>query len=51
LRSARTHSFVGGTKPHHLEDAVAALSIALSGDEVIQLEEVYRPHPATGAFS
>jgi aryl-alcohol dehydrogenase-like predicted oxidoreductase len=46
-----TSPIVGATKPHHLEDAVAALSITLSDDEVTRLEEMYRPHPATGAFS
>jgi aryl-alcohol dehydrogenase-like predicted oxidoreductase len=42
---------VGTTKPHHLEDAVAALSVKLSDQEVSQLEELYQPHPATEAFS
>ncbi|HUK36683.1 MAG TPA: aldo/keto reductase, partial [Vicinamibacterales bacterium] len=46
-----TSPIVGATKPHHLDDAVGALSIALSDEEVTRLEELYRPHPATGAFS
>jgi aryl-alcohol dehydrogenase-like predicted oxidoreductase len=46
-----TSPIVGATKPHHLEDAVAAMSTALSDDEVTRLEELYQPHPATGAFS
>jgi len=36
---------VGTTKPHHLDDALAALSIQLTADEVERLEEPYRPHP------
>ncbi|HEY4415071.1 MAG TPA: aldo/keto reductase [Verrucomicrobiae bacterium] len=46
-----TSPIVGATKPHHLEDAVAALSIKLSETEIKQLEELYQPHPATEAFS
>jgi aryl-alcohol dehydrogenase-like predicted oxidoreductase len=46
-----TSPIVGATKPHHLDDAIGALSIALSDDEVTRLEEVYRPHPSTGAFA
>jgi len=36
---------IGATKPHHLDDALAALSVHLTGDEVKRLEEPYRPHP------
>ncbi len=39
---------VGPTKPHHLPDAVAALDIKLSEDEVRTLEEPYTPHLPTG---
>lgn len=35
---------VGTTKPHHLEDALAALDITLTADEVAALEEQYVPH-------
>jgi aryl-alcohol dehydrogenase-like predicted oxidoreductase len=42
---------VGATKSHHLEDAVAALSVTLSDDEVRLLEEVYAPHPQTEGYS
>jgi 1-deoxyxylulose-5-phosphate synthase len=41
---------VGPTKPHHLSDAVAALDVQLSDDEVGMLEEHYGPHQPT-AFS
>lgn len=42
---------VGATKPRHLEDAVGAVSVKLSDEEVSRLEELYQPHPATEAFS
>lgn len=45
-----TSPIVGATKPHHLEDAVAALSVTLSQDEINRLEELYLPHPPTEAF-
>ena len=50
-RPAITSPIVGATKPHHLEDAVAALDVKLSEDEVRRLEELYQPHPETEAFS
>ena len=40
-----TAPIIGATKPHHLEDAIAALSVQLSPDEISHLEEAYRPHP------
>jgi 1-deoxyxylulose-5-phosphate synthase len=36
---------IGATKPHHLEDALAALSVQLTAEEIARLEEPYRPHP------
>jgi 1-deoxyxylulose-5-phosphate synthase len=39
---------VGATKPYHLPDAVAALDIQLSDDEIRTLEEPYTPHLPTG---
>ena len=42
---------VGATKPHHLEDAVAALSLPLSDDEEVRFDALYRPHPQSEAFS
>jgi 1-deoxyxylulose-5-phosphate synthase len=39
---------VGATKPHHLPDAVAALDIQLSDDEIRTLEEPYTPRLPTG---
>ena len=34
---------IGATKPHHLADAVAALDVELTDDEVTALEEHYTP--------
>ncbi|WP_155375655.1 aldo/keto reductase [Catellatospora vulcania] len=39
---------VGATKPQHLEDAVAALELTLSADEVAALEKPYEPHRIAG---
>ena len=39
---------VGATKTAHLDDAVGALSVKLSRDEVAYLEEPYVPHPVVG---
>ncbi len=39
---------VGATKPEHLSDAVAAVDLVLSDDEVATLEEKYRPHGVVG---
>ena len=43
-----TAPIVGATKPHHLEDAIAALSVQLTPDEIHRLEEAYQPHPVIG---
>jgi 1-deoxyxylulose-5-phosphate synthase len=45
---AVTAPIVGATKPHHLTDAVAALDLELSDDEVAALESPYVPHPVAG---
>jgi 1-deoxyxylulose-5-phosphate synthase len=37
---------VGATKPHHLGDAVAALEINLTDDEIRRLEQPYTTQPA-----
>lgn len=39
-----TSPIVGASKPHHLNDAVAALSINLTQEEIAKLEEPYIPH-------
>lgn len=45
-----TAPIVGATKVGHLEDAVAALEVELTADEVRALEAPYRPHPVRGWF-
>ena len=45
---AITAPIVGATKPHHLDDAVAALSLHLSDAEIAALEAPYVPHPVAG---
>ena len=40
-----TSPIIGATRPNHLDDAVAALSIKLTPEEVTRLEEPYMPHP------
>jgi aryl-alcohol dehydrogenase-like predicted oxidoreductase len=47
-KPAVTSPIVGATKPHHLDDAVAALSIKLTPDELTRLEEPYVAHPVAG---
>jgi aryl-alcohol dehydrogenase (NADP+) len=39
---------IGASKPGHLEDALAALQLKLSEDEIQRLEERYEPHPVLG---
>ena len=41
---AITAPIVGATKTHHLDDAVAALDVKLTDEEITQLEEHYTPH-------
>jgi aryl-alcohol dehydrogenase-like predicted oxidoreductase len=43
-----TAPIVGATKPNHLEDAVAALSVKLDSKEIASLEEPYMPHRVYG---
>lgn len=43
-----TAPIIGATKPHHLDDAVAAAELALSDEEIARLEEPYVPHPVAG---
>jgi aryl-alcohol dehydrogenase-like predicted oxidoreductase len=46
-----TSPIVGATKPHHLDDAVAALAVKLTTEETGRLEQPYQPHPPTEAFA
>lgn len=43
-----TAPIVGATKPHHLVDAVAALNLKLTAQEMAELESPYVPHPVLG---
>jgi len=43
-----TSPIVGASKPEHLTDAVAALSLKLSDDEIKMLEAPYVPHRVAG---
>src|SRR5882757_5446125 len=43
-----TAPIVGASKPHHLDDAVAALSLNLTASEMKQLETPYVPHAVAG---
>lgn len=47
-RSAVTAPIIGATKMYQLDEAIAALAIQLSADEMKQLEELYQPHPVLG---
>jgi len=43
-----TAPIIGATKMEHLDQAIAALEIKLSDDEIKKLEEPYKPHPVLG---
>jgi aryl-alcohol dehydrogenase-like predicted oxidoreductase len=43
-----TSPIIGATKVQHLDDAVAALAVKLSPEEIASLEEPYVPHPIVG---
>ncbi|AWH88467.1 aldo/keto reductase [Limnobaculum parvum] len=47
-RKVVTSPIIGASKPHHLDDAVAALSLTLSDEEVARLEAPYRPRNLAG---
>ena len=47
-RPGVTAPIVGATKPQHLDDAVAAVELKLSDDEVARLEAPYQPHRVAG---
>ena len=47
-KPAVTAPIVGASKPGHLEDAVAALAVKLSAEEIAALEAPYVPHPVAG---
>jgi 1-deoxyxylulose-5-phosphate synthase len=47
-KPAITAPIIGATKMNHLDDAVAAVSLKLTPEEIKQLEDSYRPHPVLG---
>jgi len=47
-KQAVTSPIIGATKAHHLDDAIAALSVQLTSEEIQYLEEPYHPHPVIG---
>jgi aryl-alcohol dehydrogenase-like predicted oxidoreductase len=47
-KSPVTAPIVGASKPHHLEDAVAALALNLTDEEIAELEAPYVPHRVAG---
>ncbi|MDQ6893620.1 MAG: aldo/keto reductase [Acidobacteriota bacterium] len=47
-RPGVTAPIIGASKPGHLNDAIAALSVTLTDEEVRRLEEPYRPHEVKG---
>jgi aryl-alcohol dehydrogenase-like predicted oxidoreductase len=49
-RTPVTAPIVGATKPQHLDDAIAALSVGLTAEEIGRLEEPYVPHPVLGGL-
>ncbi|HEX2990563.1 MAG TPA: aldo/keto reductase [Anaerolineales bacterium] len=49
LHNPYVHSpIIGATKMDHLDQAIAALDIQLSTEEIRKLEEPYKPHPILG---
>ena len=49
-RPGVTAPIVGSTKEEHLKDALAAEELALTDDEIAQVEKAYVPHPVLGHF-
>ncbi|NEU11764.1 aldo/keto reductase [Methylobacterium sp. BTF04] len=47
-KSPVTAPIIGASKPGHLDDAVAALDLALTPNETTALERLYTPHPVVG---
>lgn len=47
-KSYITSPIIGASKPHHLDDAVAAVNVKLDADDITKLEEPYIPHPIAG---
>jgi len=48
LKKGVTAPIIGASKPHQLEQAVAALDLSVSDEEARELEAPYEPHPVIG---
>ena len=46
--TAITTPIIGVSRPGHLEDAIAALDLKLTEEEIAQLEAPYVPHAVAG---
>ena len=50
-KPAITAPIVGATKAQHLDDAIAAVAVKLSPEEIAQLEAPYQPRALSPAFA
>lgn len=50
-KPAVTSPVIGATKAGHIDDAVAALDLKLTPEEIAALEKPYVPHEVTGLFT
>jgi aryl-alcohol dehydrogenase-like predicted oxidoreductase len=48
LHKSVTAPIIGATKVAHIEEAVGAIDIKLSSEDIIRLEAPYKPHPVIG---
>ena len=48
LNKPQVTPIIGASKPHHLKDAVAAVSLKLTKEEIEQMESAYVPHAVLG---
>ncbi|MBS2905258.1 aldo/keto reductase, partial [Klebsiella pneumoniae] len=51
LLSKVTSPIIGATKISHVEEAVKAISVQLSDEEIAYLEEPYVPHKLVGVMA
>src|SRR4051812_11685957 len=47
-KEAVTAPIIGASKPGHLQDAISAMALRLTPEEIARLEEPYRPHAVLG---
>ena len=50
LRQGMTSPIVGVTKPKYLREAVGAMDLELTDEDVTYLNELYLPHKVVGAL-